>query len=194
MVLSNSSRENALGPRFESPLKIKTSITQKQKYKPQIKSPPVVYFKLLFSTFFSDFTAEINKQFDQLLGARSTQKLVEIHNTHPRATQQGCAKCGGTSPCQWSGYRKKFWKKAEKNSSFTYDSHYALFSLSFYITCWCIPPPVDKYVRIFFKFRMLHKYTDICGSPHPHPHWQKYAKFRIVSIRITMLKSASKSA
>ena len=26
----------------------------------------------------------------------------------PRATQQGCAKCGGTSPCQRSWHRKKF--------------------------------------------------------------------------------------
>ena len=34
-----------------------------------------------FQTFFSDFTAEINKCFNQLLGARSTQKLVEIHNS-----------------------------------------------------------------------------------------------------------------
>ena len=34
-----------------------------------------------FQSFFSDFTPEI-KCFDQLLGAHSTQKLVEIHNNH----------------------------------------------------------------------------------------------------------------
>ena len=64
-------------------------------------------------------------------------------------------------------------------------------SLAYFSEAFCI---VIKYVRIFFKFCMLHNYTDICGSPHPHPHWQKYAEFRIVSIRITLLKSASKSA
>ena len=32
----------------------------------------------------------------------------------PRDTQQGCTKCGGTSPCQWSGHRKKFRMKADK--------------------------------------------------------------------------------
>ena len=32
-----------------------------------------------FQIFFSDFTAEMC--FDQLLGARSTQKLVKIHNS-----------------------------------------------------------------------------------------------------------------
>ena len=38
----------------------------------------------LFQTFFSNFTAEINKKL-LLLGARSTQKLVKIHNTWAKA-------------------------------------------------------------------------------------------------------------
>ena len=35
----------------------------------------------------------------------------------PRATQQGSAKSGGTSPCQRSGYRKKFWRKADNKKN-----------------------------------------------------------------------------
>ena len=34
----------------------------------------------------------------------------------PRATQQGCAKCGGTSPCQQSWHKKKFRRKADKKT------------------------------------------------------------------------------
>ena len=32
---------------------------------------------------------------------------------HPRATQKGFNKCGGTSPCQWSQHRKKFQRKTD---------------------------------------------------------------------------------
>ena len=32
---------------------------------------------------------------------------------HLRATQQGCAKCGGTSPCQRSWHRKRFQRKED---------------------------------------------------------------------------------
>ena len=32
---------------------------------------------------------------------------------HPRAAEQCCTKCGGTSPCQRSGHRKKFGRKAD---------------------------------------------------------------------------------
>ena len=36
----------------------------------------------------------------------------------PSATQQGCAKCGGTSPCQRSKHRKKFRRKVVKKINF----------------------------------------------------------------------------
>ena len=39
----------------------------------------------------------------------------------PRATQQGCAKGGGTSPCQRSYHRKKFRRKADNKTKKNWD-------------------------------------------------------------------------
>ena len=39
--------------------------------------------------------------------------IITRIRARPRATQQGCAKCGGTSPLSRSWHRKKFRRKAD---------------------------------------------------------------------------------
>ena len=41
----------------------------------------------------------------------------------PRATQQGCTKCKGTSLCQWSWHRKKFQRKADNEKKYNADQN-----------------------------------------------------------------------
>ena len=49
---------------------------------------------------------------------RTEQDASPESRARPRATQQGCAKCGGTSLCQRSGHRKKPRRKEDKKQYF----------------------------------------------------------------------------
>ena len=84
-----------------------------------LRGPCVVYFDQLVETFFSalfqpfcSFQSffRLTKNFDQLLGAGSTQKLVEIHNTLERCPLFSkifasiLCTMGGTAPKLWSEY------------------------------------------------------------------------------------------
>ena len=67
----------------------------------------------------------------ELVSSRSSwcEKRPESR-VRPRATQQGCAKCGGTSPSQRSGHRKKFRGKADnQNKMKTLKSNTIVFSI-----------------------------------------------------------------
>ena len=43
----------------------------------------------------------------------SSLNISPESRAHPRATHQGCTKCGDTSSLQRSWHRKKFWRKAD---------------------------------------------------------------------------------
>ena len=50
--------------------------------------------------------------------SQCTYHRVILKRAHARATYQCCANCVGTSLCQRSWDRKKFWRKSEKNLNF----------------------------------------------------------------------------
>ena len=56
----------------------------------------------------------VNPRLLQIYALKTNLDISPESRARPRATQQGCTKCGGISPCQRSGHRKKFRRKAEK--------------------------------------------------------------------------------